>query len=311
MKNKPLLLFIGGPTGAGKTTLAIELYLRQGWPIISADSRQIYRYLDIGTNKVPQDIQAQVPHFLIDICDPDQSYSAGIFIRDTETLISQWNTPVVQVAGGTGFYMEALLYGLDPIPPTPVEIRKQAEAWLNASGLSEIVLWLKEADPLTASKIDLSNPRRVLRAVEVLWATGKPWASFWQAQRVRRYRSVKVMLTLPRRELYASIADRTRRQIAMGWLEETLFLLQKGYTSTAPALQTLGYKECLAVLEGTLTYQSLTEAVIIANQRYARRQITWWRRFGADIWIEEENLASRIRSVEQAVFRALEAREKD
>ncbi|MCS7152646.1 MAG: tRNA (adenosine(37)-N6)-dimethylallyltransferase MiaA [Bacteroidia bacterium] len=306
MKEKPLLLCVGGPTGAGKTALAIELYLRHGWPIVSADSRQIYRYLDIGTNKIPQTLQAQIPHFLIDICEPSEPYSAGEFARSVEALITQWSVPVVQIVGGTGFYMEALLYGLDAVPPIPPEIRRQAESWLQNAGLYEVVQWLKAHDPLTASRIDLANPRRVLRAVEVLQATGKPWVSFWTGKRVRRYRALEVVISLERPILHEAIAQRTRLQIAAGWLEETIFVLQKGYSPTAPGLQTLGYKECLAVLRGELSQSALPEAIIAANRQYARRQLTWWRGHPPDMWLEGENLSTQVQLIEGAVFRLLE-----
>jgi len=302
----PLLLCIGGPTGAGKTDLAIELYLRHGWPIVSADSRQIYRYLDIGTNKVSQAIQAQVPHFLIDICWPDEPYSAGAFVRAVERLLAGWkDLPVVQVVGGTGFYQQALLYGLDQVPPIPSEVRAQAERWLAEVGVGGAAEWLKVADPFTAQQIDLRNPRRLLRAVEVFWATGRPWASFWQGGRERRYPALVVVLSQPRDALYHRIAQRTRQQIAAGWLEETRFVLEKGYLPTAAGLQTLGYRECLQVLAGQRSLSTLTEAVIQANRHYARRQLTWWRNHPYDLWLEEGAFTRWRAAVEEAVAKRL------
>lgn len=306
-EGQSFLLVIGGPTGAGKTELAIQLYLRHGWPILSADSRQIYRYLDIGTNKVSQALQAQVPHFLIDICWPDEPYSAGAFVQEVEGLLGRWkDLPVVQVVGGTGFYLEALLYGLDPVPPIPPEVRAQAEKWLAEVGLGAASAWLKATDPLTAQRIDLHNPRRVLRAVEVLWATGRPWASFWrEGGRERRYPALVVVLSQPREILYKRIAQRTRQQIAAGWLEETRFVLEKGYSPTAAGLQTLGYRECLQVLAGQRSHTTLTEAVIQANRHYARRQLTWWRNHAWDLWLEESSLPRLCTTIEEAIAKQL------
>ncbi|GIV22993.1 MAG: tRNA dimethylallyltransferase [Bacteroidia bacterium] len=304
MKN-PFLLVIGGPTGAGKTQLAIELYLRWGWPIISADSRQVYRYLDIGTNKVSQAIQAQVPHFLIDICCPEELFSAGRFVEKVEALISAWgDVPVVQVVGGTGFYQQALLHGLDPIPPIPIAVRAEVEAWLRKEGVEAVVAWLLREDPLTASQIDLRNPRRVQRAVEVLQATGRPWASYWQGQKERRYPAYVVVLSAPRDLLYARIGRRTQEQVAQGWLEETEYVLAKGYTPEAPGLQTLGYKECLEVLRGARARTTLVEAIVQANRAYARRQLTWWRGHTYDAWVEVEGPLP-VENVSEAVWRQM------
>lgn len=304
MKRNPFLLFLGGPTGAGKTAVAIELYRRYGWPIISADSRQIYRYLDIGTNKISQAVQAEIPHFLIDICEPSEAFSAVQFAQVVENLIAEWKVPVIQVAGGTGFYMHTLLYGLDAIPPISPEVRQQAEGWLRTEGLSALVSWLREKDPLTAARIDLTNPRRVQRAVEVLLGTGRPLVSFWSGTKSPRYQALQVVLSLPRPTLHKVIAERSRWQVAAGWLEETRFVLEKGYPPDAPGLQTLGYRECLAVLRGALSPSSLTEAITQANRQYARRQLTWWRHHPHDLWIEEADLPQRI----QIIYAAIEKR---
>ncbi|MEN3041449.1 MAG: tRNA (adenosine(37)-N6)-dimethylallyltransferase MiaA [Bacteroidia bacterium] len=305
MKGPPFLLLISGPTGAGKTAISIEIYKRYGWPIISADSRQIYRYLDIGTNKVSQALQAEVPHFLIDICEPNEPYSAGRFVQAVESLLSRWSIPVVQIVGGTGFYMKALIQGLSPIPEVPREVRERAQVWMEAIGLSEAVRWLKEHDPATAEKIDLANPRRVLRAIEILWATGKSWSSFWTPSRGRRYKALQVVLSLPRFRLHEVIAQRTRQQVANGWLEETLFILEKGYSPDIPALQTLGYKECIQVLQGRLSQKDLLDRIIIANRQYARRQLTWWRSQRPDLWIENEPLYQRLAIIIEAVQKAI------
>ncbi|MCX7607024.1 MAG: tRNA (adenosine(37)-N6)-dimethylallyltransferase MiaA [Bacteroidia bacterium] len=307
MSRVPLLLVIGGPTGAGKTALAVELYRRWGWPIISADSRQVYRYLDIGTNKVSQSLQAEVPHFLIDVCFPDEVFSAGRFVSEVDRLLSLWgDMDVVQVVGGTGFYVHSLLYGLDPMPVVSQEMRSKVEAWIRAVGLQTAIRWLQEKDPLTADQIDLSNPRRLQRAIEVLWATGRPWVSFWRQRNQKRYPALVVVVSLPREDLYSSIGARTRRQVAAGWLEETQYILQQGYLPTDPALQTLGYKECLQVLDGERAIGTLIEAIAQANRKYARRQLTWWRNHPYDLWFEEEVFSVRLREVERRVLDYLE-----
>ncbi|MCS6790378.1 MAG: tRNA (adenosine(37)-N6)-dimethylallyltransferase MiaA, partial [Bacteroidia bacterium] len=302
-KEAPFLLFIGGPTGSGKTELAIELYLRRRWPILSADSRQVYRYLDIGTNKIPQSLQATSPHFLIDLCYPDEPFSAARFVEESEKLLQLWagKVEVVQVVGGTGFYMEALLYGLDSIPPPPPELRQYIEAWQAAEGKEALVSWLRQHDAATAAQIDLQNPRRVQRAIEVYLTTGRPWVSFWREGKAPRYPALRVVRSLPRTSLYERIHRRTKAQVAAGWLEETVFVLEKGYSPLSPGLQTLGYKECLAVLQGQLEKKDLAERIAAANRAYARRQLTWWRGRGYEVWIEEESFSQVVRRVEREV----------
>ncbi|MCS7162251.1 MAG: tRNA (adenosine(37)-N6)-dimethylallyltransferase MiaA [Bacteroidia bacterium] len=295
----PLLLCLSGPTGVGKTAAAIELYQRYGWPIISADSRQVYRYLDIGTNKLPQAVLAEVPHGMIDVCYPSEVFSAGRFVAEAQRYLRLWaQLPVVQVVGGTGFYIQALVYGLAAIPPVSSEVREAVRRWYAAEGLAALVAWLKVEDPLTAARIDLRNPRRVLRAIEVYKATGRPWASYWEGASQRQLQAVIIALQRDSPSLRQAIRQRTRRQVAAGWLEETEFVLSRGYPPSAPGLQTLGYKECLACLEGRLPKAELAERIAAANWAYARRQLTWWRGHPPDFWIMADTLSAQLAQIE-------------
>jgi tRNA dimethylallyltransferase len=297
--SRPFLLVLTGPTGAGKTALSLALYEKYGWPIISADSRQVYRYMDIGTNKVSQAVRAQVPHFLIDVVWPNEPFSVGRFVEMAEAILAG-QEGVWQVVGGTGFYIEALLWGLDPVPAVPAEIRAQVEAYYGAHGLEGLVVWLKSLDPLAAARIDLRNPRRVQRALEVYLATGRPWVSFWQGKaQIPRYPHLTVVLSRPRLKLYQVINERTAWQVAAGWLAETRFLLEKGYRPTDPGLVTLGYKECLQVIEGRLAEEALTERIAQANRHYARRQLTWARHHRYDLWLEGYALRDQVSLLEK------------
>jgi tRNA dimethylallyltransferase len=142
----PFLLVLTGPTGAGKTALSLALYEKYGWPILSADSRQVYRYMDIGTNKLPQAVRAQVPHYLIDVAWPDEPFSVARFVRMADEIL-RGQTGVWQVVGGTGFYIQGLLWGWDAIPEPPVEVRRQVQERYVAEGLSGLVAWLEKDRP--------------------------------------------------------------------------------------------------------------------------------------------------------------------
>jgi len=301
----PFLLVLTGPTGAGKTALSLALYEKYGWPILSADSRQVYRYMDIGTNKLPQSIRAQVPHYLIDVAWPHELFSVARFVQMADEILKN-QTGVWQVVGGTGFYIQGLIWGGDPVPEAPPEIREQVQRFYAREGLSGLVAWLREVDSLTAQQIDLKNPRRVGRALEVYLTTGRSWVSFWTGRpKAPRYPHRVVVLSAPRDTLYRRIHGRTTLQVAAGWLEETQFLLERGYQPTHPGLVTLGYKECLAVLAGRLPKAELTERIALANRHYARRQLTWAKHHPYDLWTEAETLPAQMWAVEK-LMRAVE-----
>ncbi len=297
----PFLLVLTGPTGAGKTALSLALYEKYGWPIISADSRQVYRYMDIGTNKLSQAIRARVPHYLIDVVWPNEPFSVASFVRMADAILAG-QRGIWQVVGGTGFYIQGLLWGRDPIPEPPAEIRQKVQQTYAAEGLPGIVAWLQEVDPLTAQRIDLKNPRRVQRALEVFLTTGRSWVSFWTGlPKSPRYAHRVFVLSAPRADLYHRIHTRTAMQVAAGWLEETIFLLEKGYRPTDPGLITLGYRECIAVLEGRLSKTLLTERIAQANRHYARRQLTWARHHPYHLWLEESSLSAQIQEIARLI----------
>ncbi len=295
----PFLLVLTGPTGAGKTALSLALYEKYGWPILSADSRQVYRYMDIGTNKLPQAVRAEVPHYLIDVVWPNEPFSMGSFVRMADAIL-EGQTGIWQVVGGTGFYIQGLLWGWDPIPEPPPEIRQKVQETYTTEGLPALVDWLQKVDPLTAQRIDFKNPRRVQRALEVYLTTGRPWVSFWTGpNKAPRYEHKVVVLSAPREDLYKRIYARTAQQVAAGWMEETLFLLEKGYRPTDPGLVTLGYKECIAAIEGRLPKSVLTEQIAQTNRHYARRQITWARHHPYDLWLEDPSPQAQIQKIDR------------
>jgi len=266
-----------GPTAVGKTDFAIGLAQRYGTEIISADSRQIYAGLEIGTAQPDAGQLARVKHHLIGHLVVTEPYSAGRFAADAEALISsihQKNETVI-VCGGTGLYIKALLSGLDDLPVADAEVRHQLETDLAAHGIEHLQERLQQLDPIHHAQMDLSNPARLLRALEVCIVSGKPFSAQRSGRRKELPFTVKVIgLELPREQLYARINARTEAMMAAGWLDEVKRMVpHRGMN----ALNTVGYKELFAHLDGTL---SLDEAVHLIKQntrRFAKRQLTWFR----------------------------------
>ncbi len=287
----PHVLVLVGATASGKTATILRLAEQLPVEVISADSRQIYRYLDIGTAKPTLQERQRVPHYCIDIRDPDQTYSAGEFANDALRYIADiWSRGKLPcVVGGSGFYIHALCYGLFEQPPLPAlrELRRQLQERLEQEGREALYEELCRVDPVSAARYPDRNPRRIVRALEFYYATGIPLS---QAHRIwtpaqRPFRTFWVGLAWERRQLYERINRRAEWMWHNGLVEETARVLQMGYTPDAPGLNTHGYKECIAYLFGQL---SADEALALTQRRtrqYAKRQLTWFRRYRHICWI--------------------------
>ncbi len=280
MKEKPLIV-ITGPTATGKTDFSLKLAKEIGGEIISADSMQVYKGLDIGTDKVSKEIREKIPHHLIDIVEPYENFSVADFVREADRAIEKIRKkgkyPIV--VGGTGFYIHSLLYGIPKTPPSNEEIRKE----LISLPVEELYETLKEIDPEYAKKIGSRDKKRIVRALEVYRITGKPLSSFQSTSKKSRYNFLGYFLFRNRDELYRRIENRVDSQIKRGLLEETEWLTQFGKNLTA--FQALGYKEMLEYLEGK---KSLEEAVKLLKRRtkqFAKRQFTWFRKEPKFKWI--------------------------
>ena len=296
-ERRPLVPVIVGPTGVGKT--AVALALAAHWPltIISADSRQVYRGLDIGTAKPDAPTRRRVPHVGLDLIDPGQRYSAGRFARDAAAWIAEIDAsrrPVV--VGGTGFYVRALADGLFREPAMDTSRRTQLRAW--SDGHAALASWATRLDRGYTG----GGKQRAARTVEVALLTGRS-LSWWQ-QQARAEGAIRpwyVRLTLPRPVLQARIRQRADRMLGAGWVEEVQRLIQSGVPVDAPGLEALGYREVLAHLDGRISRQELPEAIATATRKYAKRQETWFRhQLGSapvvtlDAGEEPEHLARRI-----------------
>ncbi len=277
-----------GPTGAGKTAVGIELARRFGAEIISADSRQIYRYMDIGTAKPTADEQAAAPHHLIDMVDPDVRFSAGEYGRLAGEAIRELagrDVPIL-VVGGAGLYIRALAGGLFDAPPIPRELRQRLAAEYRSASTAELHGRLSAIDPASAVRIHANDRQRIERALEVYDATGATLTS-WFDKPVQS-RRLKVRLIGLRREraaLYVRIDRRVDQMMESGFEEEVRGLMERGYGEGTHGLTTFGYAEMLSCIRGELTEDAAVSIIRQRSRQYAKRQLTWFRQTPDIQWV--------------------------
>ena len=283
------LEIILGPTAVGKTGYAIRRALEAGSPVISCDSRQIYKELRIGTAVPSRKELAAVKHYFIRTVPITRNYTAGIYEAEALNLVTQLfaqGHETLVMCGGSMLYIDAFCYGLDDFPEVPLQLREHLMECLKDEGVETLAAQLKELDPVSYEELDLSNGQRVIRALEVSMYTGKPFSSFKTRKfKERDFEIVKIGLERPREELYDRINARVLKMINQGLEAEARRMLPY---RDLPALQTVGYKEMFEYFDGKYDMDT-TIAHIQANTRhYAKRQLTWWRR-DADIqWLQAE-----------------------
>jgi tRNA dimethylallyltransferase len=277
---KKFIVVLSGPTATGKTDFSIKLAKEINGEIISADSMQVYRGLDIGTDKISPERMEGIKHYLLDIREPYEYFSVADFVREADKAIKLiWKKGKIPiVVGGTGFYIHSLLYGLPELPGRSSKVRKE----LSSIPTDELYEMLKSVDSEYASKISKNDRKRIIRALEVYKLTGKPISSFKQVGKPG-YKFLGYFLYRNRDELYRRIEDRVNSQIERGLIDEARKLLKYGKDITA--FQALGYKEMLEYIEGR---KSLEEAVRLLKRRtkeFAKRQFTWFRKEPNFKWI--------------------------
>lgn len=294
---RPLPIVLG-PTAVGKSALALELAEAFGGEIVSADALQVYRGFDIGTAKPTPEERRRVRHHLIDVLDPAQPYSAGEFARRARAAIGEiegrGRLPVV--AGGSGLYLRALTEGISPVPRGDPEVRAELRRRLDAEGLEPLAAELARLDPETAARLAPGDTQRVLRALEVAVVSGRP-LSRWIARQpfgTERVPALKIGLTLPRAILYDRITRRAVRMVERGWVEEVEGLLQQGCRPDAPAFQAIGYRQIAAHVLGERSLTSALEETIRETRRFAKRQLTWFRREPDVEWHDARDLTGLI-----------------
>lgn len=282
------MIAVVGPTGSGKSELALRIAEDFGGEIVNCDSLQIYRYLDIGTAKLPPEQRRGIPHHLLDIAEPDEVFSAGEYARRArqvlEGIAERGRLPIV--CGGTGFYLKALLEGLFPGPPRDEALRqKLAAREARRPGLLHRLL--RRLDPPSAARIHPSDRHKLIRAVEVCWLLGRPLSEAFALgrDRLQGFRTVKIGLDPPREALYAKLNERCRQMFEAGLVEETRRVLERGYSAAVKPLNSHGYRQAVQLLRGELTYEQALYYAQRDTRRYAKRQWSWFRRDPEIVWL--------------------------
>ena len=279
------LHIILGPTGVGKTDYALALARRVGSPVVSCDSRQVFREMRIGTAR-PTDAQlAEVPHYFIADRSVTEPFTAGQFELEALALLDRLfqDHETVVMAGGSGLYIDALCNGLDDFPPADPELREQLSARLREEGVAALRAELRLLDPESYAALDPANGQRIVRALEVTIATGRKFSSFkTHANKERPFAIEKTGLTRPRAELYARIDARVDAMMAEGLLDEARALLLH---RALPALNTVGYKELFDYFDGKYDLAEAVRLIKRNTRHYAKKQLTWWGRDASIRWI--------------------------
>jgi tRNA dimethylallyltransferase len=292
------VIVICGPTAVGKTAAAIEFAQKIGAEIISADSGQVYRGMDLGTAKPTPEERRGIPFHLIDLLDPDQQFSAADFRNRALGAIGkiQDRNKKVIVVGGTGLYLKTLEQGLFEGPSADPAIREKLEQQIKEKGIEALHRELEKVDPEAARTIPPRNRQRLIRAVEVYRLTGRPISEFWREHQYRRGTVpapgrgdpaptfIKYGLTLPKEELHRRINDRVDRMIKAGLVGEVRSLV-KQWGTTAPGFRIIGYKEVVAHLEGQVPLHEVVELIKRNTRRYAKRQMTWFKKDKEIQWV--------------------------
>lgn len=286
-----IIPIIAGPTGVGKTSLSIKLAKEINGEIISADSMQIYRFMDIGTAKIKDEEAEGIPHYLINIKDPIEEYSVAEFSKDAREIIFQiinkGKTPII--VGGTGLYLNALLYNINHEDNVDFNYRNKLEEEIkdNPEKLQELYETLRKIDPETVEKISKTDSKRVIRALEIFHVTRKTKTEIEKLNRTSELENIKFkifVLNMDRNELYERINYRVEQMLEEGLIEEVQSLKEQFSKTSKKAI---GYKEVLMFLENEISYEEMKELIKQRSRNYAKRQITWFRKNEA-IWLDSK-----------------------
>lgn len=304
MNKKPLII-LTGPTAVGKTAASIQLAKAVGGEIISADSMQIYQQMNIGTAKITLEEMQGIPHHLVDAIPPDTPFHVYEFKKMAEQAMHEiWRRGHIPVVvGGTGFYIQALLYDIDFNPEEKDRSnRSELEKLARVKGADFLHERLKRIDPVSAEGIHPNNIKRVIRALEYYQVTGTPISTHNQQQRTKNspYDFIYIVLTMNRQKLYARINKRVEQMFEQGLLEEGEALIRQGCTSDMTSMQAIGYKELFPYFEGKISREEAMEQIQKDTRHFAKRQLTWFRRERDVIFLDKDQFEE-----EEAVVREI------
>ena len=309
---RPPLVIIAGPTAVGKSEAAVELALRIHGSVISADSMQVYRGMDIGTAKISPEQRKGIPHYLIDLIDPRETWNVVRFQQEARKALAEiyGEGRIPSLCGGTGFYIQALLYDIDfTAMQEDLPLRESLLAVYRQDGPEALHERLRAVDPVSAEAIHPNNVKRVIRALEYYAACGKPISAHNEAERNKpaAFRTASFVLWMDRETLYRRIDDRVDRMFEEGLTDEVRRLKEKGLREADVSMQGLGYRQILAALDGTISMEEARERIKQETRHFSKRQITWFRREPQFQWIDRsaypdtaalvEELDSRVRAI--------------
>ena len=284
------IICIAGPTASGKSALAVELAKEYHGEVVSCDSMQVYRRMDIGTAKPTREEMQGIPHHMIDVAEPDEDFSVSRYCRlaapIVDDIVSRGKTAII--VGGTGLYMDSLIRGNDFAPFPSTGQRERLEVQADTVGMDAMLEWLRGVDPEAAARLHPSDRKRIIRALEVYLETGETITAHNRRTQILPPRYAPLWLGVDfaeRAELYRSIEQRVDRMLELGLVEEIKDLLASGVPETATSMQAIGYKEFVSALDCRCTIEEATADVKQASRHYAKRQLTWFRRNREINWL--------------------------
>ncbi len=291
------LIAIVGPTGSGKSALALRIARELSGEIVSCDSLQVYRGLDIGSAKASPEERAEIRHHLLDVVEPDEEFSAAEYARQGRAALveiaARGRLPIV--AGGTGLYLKALLEGLFEGPSRNAPLRGRLEALAERHGDTSLHRLLRRVDPESAARLAVRDRLRIIRALEVFWSTGRPLTALHRegTTPLRGFRAVVLGLALDRTELRQRVERRAREMFEGGLLDEVRALLARGLRPDLRPLRAIGYRQAVAVVLGRLGREEAERETVTETLRFAKRQLTWFRHQAQVTWYNDADAVSR------------------
>ena len=296
------IICIAGPTASGKTALAVELAKELNGEVVSCDSMQVYKRMDIGTAKPSLDEMQGIVHHMLDVAEPDEDFSVsrycGLASPIVDDIVARGKTAII--AGGTGLYMDSLIKGIDFAPCPATGRREELEEKADREGMEALMNWLRDIDPEAAARLHLSDRKRIIRALEVYLETGETITAHNLKTQTIPPRYTPLWLGIDfadRAELYRRIDLRVDVMLRVGLLKEIISLLEEGIPADCTAMQAIGYKEFVAALQGECTFEEAAAQVQQSSRRYAKRQLTWFRRNKNMHWLirDQEEILSAAR----------------